>query len=152
MSNNLFGAVASQLCHFNGCLNPVMRHGSRKCHFHRKRGICAILTCRNQVNKRGVCLAHGARCDPCSVSGCSMSVRTRGLCHSHSKAKSAPAIIASVEDVAKPMPITLFEELDRHFTAMLSEQYIQDVPMSLTYWPDGVDVVKCDMCTPLIVL
>ncbi|KAF0693559.1 Aste57867_15424 [Aphanomyces stellatus] len=108
-----------------------MRPESRKCVYHRKKGICAVVPCRNQVNKRGLCLAHGARTDPCSVLGCTIRARSRGLCFSHSKCiKSAPS--ASEPLLTYPLALPLDGLLyDTDFDDILSGQYIKDVPWSL---------------------
>ncbi|KAF0696964.1 Aste57867_12324 [Aphanomyces stellatus] len=143
MWTSVHSALASHallLCHFNGCLNPVMRHGSRKCHFHRKRGICAVLTCRSQVNKRGVCLAHGARSDPCNMPGCSMSARTRGLCHRHAKEKPMPRNSRPVPTMKGVGSLETFDDLAFKFASILSDQYIDDVPVALSTWPEYLSV------------
>ncbi|KAF0700407.1 Aste57867_9067 [Aphanomyces stellatus] len=68
-------------CHFNGCKEKV-RPGTRKCAFHRKKGICRIKDCRNQVYARSLCVRHGAR-KPCVHPGCEGFARYGGYCCKH---------------------------------------------------------------------
>ncbi|KAF0735127.1 hypothetical protein Ae201684P_002753 [Aphanomyces euteiches] len=72
---------AMDTCHFNGCKEKV-RPGTRKCAFHRKKGICSIQDCRNQVYARSLCVRHGAR-KPCVHPGCEGFARYGGYCCKH---------------------------------------------------------------------
>ncbi|KAF0700099.1 Aste57867_9378 [Aphanomyces stellatus] len=69
-------------CYFNKCKNAAMA-GSTKCDFHRKKGICKMQPCRNQVYQEGLCIRHGARNRPCRIEGCAHNLRVRGLCSYH---------------------------------------------------------------------
>ncbi|KAH9081284.1 hypothetical protein LEN26_021405 [Aphanomyces euteiches] len=71
----------SDVCHFNGCTEQV-RDGSRKCAYHRKKGICSFTNCRSQVYARGLCVRHGAR-KPCQISDCTGYARQGGFCCQH---------------------------------------------------------------------
>ncbi|ETV75732.1 hypothetical protein H257_10108 [Aphanomyces astaci] len=68
-------------CHFNGCEEKV-RPGTQKCAFHRKKGICSVSECRNQVYARGLCVRHGAR-KPCEFPDCEGFARYGGFCCKH---------------------------------------------------------------------
>ncbi|ETV73385.1 hypothetical protein H257_11884 [Aphanomyces astaci] len=71
----------TEMCHFNGCTERV-RPGTRKCAFHRKKGICHIHNCHNQVYARGLCVRHGAR-KPCNYPKCEGYARNGGFCTRH---------------------------------------------------------------------
>ncbi|KAF0693908.1 Aste57867_15169 [Aphanomyces stellatus] len=81
-------------CHFNGCSESV-RPGSRKCAFHRKKGICRIHNCHNQVYARGLCVRHGAR-KPCTHPKCDGYARNGGFCTRHGEKN--PIKLCSVKD------------------------------------------------------
>ncbi|ETW06839.1 hypothetical protein H310_02976 [Aphanomyces invadans] len=70
-----------ETCHFNGCEEKV-RPGTQKCTFHRKKGICSVSECRNQVYARGLCVRHGAR-KPCEFPDCDGFARYGGFCCKH---------------------------------------------------------------------
>ncbi|KAG9409822.1 hypothetical protein AC1031_020128 [Aphanomyces cochlioides] len=92
-----------QRCFFNGCTN-VVREGTLKCTYHRKKGICIRPNCHNQVYARGKCVLHGAR-NPCSYPDCTGYARSRGRCsrhtlHSKRDVKSSESPIA----IKTPLP------------------------------------------------
>ncbi|KAF0698387.1 Aste57867_10989 [Aphanomyces stellatus] len=130
------------LCYFNGCCNPVMCPGTLKCLKHRKKGICSVIPCRNQVNKRGLCLAHGARSDPCRVDACATAARVHGLCFRHLKierilAANIPPMKSGIsktifptKDTTERLP-TVDEDPFRDFVSVLSDQYMAEVPVAL---------------------
>ncbi|ETV92995.1 hypothetical protein H310_12833 [Aphanomyces invadans] len=81
MMENDRNSELTEMCHFNGCAERV-RPGTRKCAFHRKKGICHIHNCHNQVYARGLCVRHGAR-KPCNFPKCEGYARNGGFCTRH---------------------------------------------------------------------
>ncbi|KAF0688493.1 Aste57867_19894 [Aphanomyces stellatus] len=59
--------------------------GRVQCEFHRKKRLCSTVGCTNMVNKRGLCVRHGARQGTqCCVQGCvAKHVRVCGRCHAN---------------------------------------------------------------------
>ncbi|KAF0691096.1 Aste57867_17615 [Aphanomyces stellatus] len=141
------------VCHFNGCNNPVMRTGSLKCHFHRKRGICNAPSCHSQVNKHGLCVAHGARSDPCRAIGCSKYARVRGLCHAHYKQADhcATALVVTMEPFVEgeeelesllPMDPMLLEILDFIMAEFPDKISVASVVVNKLNWLGNVNQDK----------
>ncbi|KAF0688486.1 Aste57867_19887 [Aphanomyces stellatus] len=73
-------------CCFKGCSRPTIT-GKAQCEAHKRKRLCASAGCTNMVNKRGLCVRHGARDGLCSIPGCHTSqVRVGGMCYAHSLA------------------------------------------------------------------
>ncbi|KAF0688488.1 Aste57867_19889 [Aphanomyces stellatus] len=72
------------ICCFQNCARDAML-GKPQCDVHKKKRLCAIDGCASMVNKRGLCVRHGARHGRCSVLGCEAEqVRVGTLCYAHS--------------------------------------------------------------------
>ncbi|KAG9402305.1 hypothetical protein AC1031_006931 [Aphanomyces cochlioides] len=94
-------------CFFNGC-DELVCPDSIKCLRHKRKGICRVDQCRNQVNKRGLCIGHGAR-DACIVPGCVSLGRSAGLCSKHSKlSNSSPCAVENCRRRVKDGAICAF--------------------------------------------
>ncbi|KAF0717147.1 Aste57867_2462 [Aphanomyces stellatus] len=78
--------TSRRLCWLESCTNDA-RPGKLQCYRHRKKQPCTTDGCPNMVNKKGVCVAHGARQGQCKVHGChDKQLRVDGRCYAHWKA------------------------------------------------------------------
>ncbi|KAF0697843.1 Aste57867_11497 [Aphanomyces stellatus] len=74
--------MATPICFFNDCSNPVDGPGAWKCQAHKHRNRCLVDSCTNQMYARNLCIRHGGK-RQCGVESCNRNVRVGDLCSRH---------------------------------------------------------------------
>ncbi|CAK4678356.1 hypothetical protein LEN26_019993 [Aphanomyces euteiches] len=73
------------------CNQPALT-GKTLCFQHRKKKPCSVPDCMNQVNKKNLCVRHGARKGECKMPDCTnKKLRVGGYCYQHQDQRAAPS-------------------------------------------------------------